>query len=375
MNDTYKKLIFVIASLAILAAAYFFGYRNIEDKTNTLKAECTTLKNRYDDLMSKEVNRQQYIDDTKRDRELYKAKLDEFPSFWSQSEVIEYEEHVHKDENVIYRAEALAMSAPSQFYSVGGSNSEGTLAVTDNGEEGAAVVATNYECYEVPVVISYYGTYEGIKKFMDRASSFPYRVVVDSVTIKSEDLTGVYVGNMNMIFYFVTGPDRDQEMEYNVDDVQTGVDNLFAGGEGTEVSKFAADNGDAIKSDYDLFVAVNPADSDTSGKSVSLKSGGSNVTSSKNEAESISVKITQDGTTYTVEYGIGTEKQLQEFDPGDDLTLLIQSSDIKDSSDLNSISVTLENTSDKTLYVKVAGDDTANRVKIANRSGSVVVYR
>ncbi len=375
MNDTYKKLIFIIASLAILAAAYFFGYRNIDEKTNGLKAECSTLQAHYDDLMSKEVNRQQYLDDTKRDREMYKARLDEFPSNWSQSEVIEYEEHVHKDEDVIYRSEAIALSAPDLFYTVGGSNSEGTLAVVSSDETSAAPATTNYECYQVPVMISYYGTYDGIKKFMDRASSFPFRVVVDSVSIKADEAPEMYVGSMNMIFYFVYGPDRDKEMEYNVDDVQTGVDNIFSGGEASDASKFASNNGDAIKSDYDLFVAVNPADSDTSGKSVSMKSGGSSVTSSKNEAESISVKITQDGTTYTAEYGIGTEKQLQEFDPGDDLTLLIQSSDIKDANDLNSISVSLENTSDKTLYVKVAGDDTANRVKIANRSGSVVVYR
>ena len=138
--------------------------------------------------------------------------------------------------------------------------------------------------------------------------------------------------------------------------------------------EYTDDNGEAIKSDYDLYVAVNPASSDASGKIVGLKSGNT-VTSSKNEVEAVSIKVTQDGTTYTAEYGIGTEKKIQEFNPGDDLTLLVQSSDLKDATDTNAITLSIENSTDKTLYVKVADDATAARVKITNKAGNVVVYK
>ena len=120
---------------------------------------------------------------------------------------------------------------------------------------------------------------------------------------------------------------------------------------------------------------MNPTSSDTSGKVVGLASGGNNVTSSKNESESVTVRVSKEGDQYVVEYGIGTDTRRQEFDPGDDLTMLIQSSDIKDTEDINGVAVTLENTTDKTLYVKVADDASANRVKIANRAGSVIVYK
>ena len=72
---------------------------------------------------------------------------------------------------------------------------------------------------------------------------------------------------------------------------------------------------------------------------------------------------------------MATYKEIQEFDPGEDLTVLIQSSEIKDADDANAVAVSVENSSDKTLYVKVAGDETASRVKITNKSGSVIVYR
>ena len=56
--------------------------------------------------------------------------------------------------------------------------------------------------------------------------------------------------------------------------------------------------------------------------------------------------------------------------------MLIQSSELKDeAADQNKVVVSLENSTDKTLYVKIADDASANRVKIANRAGNVSVYK
>ena len=76
-----------------------------------------------------------------------------------------------------------------------------------------------------------------------------------------------------------------------------------------------------------------------------------------------------------MEYAIGSQKQTPEFEPGEDLTILIQSSDIKDSSDKNGANISLENTTDMPLYVKIADDATAQRIKIVNRAGSISVYK
>lgn len=372
MKESYKKLIFIALSILILGGAIFGIVRPRNEKTNALNAQIKQLQSRYDELLAKEVNRQQYLDDTQAFYEMYEAKINEFPSNWNQEYQIMFVQGVRNNENVDYDVSALAMQQPSLFYSIGGSNSEGTLAVID--EE--TPVNSGYECYTLTDSYSYEGSYEGIKAFMDYVATFPYRMTIDNISI-AEDEEGVYIGGMSLNVFYITGNGRDDQFDIEqINDVDTGVDNLFVGGEGAStISKFASDNGDAIKSDYDLYVTVNPADSDASGKVVGLKSGGSTVTSSKNESEAISIKVTQDGSSYVAEYGIGTEKQLKEFEPGDDLTLLVQSSDLKDSADVNGVSISLNNATDKTLYVKVAGDESANRVKIANRAGSVVVYR
>lgn len=372
MNETYKKLIFILLSIGVLAGAWFGVVSPRNEKTNSVRSEVRSLTDRYNELLSKEVNRQQYIDDTQMYRDLYVEKLDEFPSNWDQEYQIEFIQGVRNNENIDYDVSSLGMSQPSMFYSLGGSNSEGVLAA-DGSETGSSVT---YTCYSSMESLQYTGSYEGVKAFMDYVASFPYRMTLDSVNLAYSEGDDQYTGSMAMNIYYITGGGREEQFDIDLNDVDTGVDNLFIGGEGaSNISKFASDNGEAIKSDYDLYLTLVPADSDASAKTVGVKGVGSAVTSSKNESETVSIKLTQDGTTYIAEYGIGTEKMLQEFDPGDDLTLLIQSSDLKDSSDSNKASISIDNTTDKTLYVKVADDGSANRAKIANRAGSIIVYR
>ena len=203
-------------------------------------------------------------------------------------------------------------------------------------------------------------------------------MTIDEVNLSTEGEGDelLYTGDLLVNMYHIVGEDRDVQVDVDLDDIDTGVDNVFTSAGGGSVSKFSGDNGDAIRTDYDLYIALNPTTSDTSGKLVGLNSGSDNLTSSKNETEAVSMKVTKgDDGTYTVEYSIGTETKSKTFDPGEDLTLLIQSSDLKDESDVNKINLTIENTSDKTLYVKIAGDETAQRVKIVNRAGSINVYR
>ena len=375
MKESYKKLIFIALSILVVGAAIFGFVRPRNEKTNAVNAETAALQSRYDELLSKEVNRQQYLDDTEAYYHMYDAKINEFPSNWDQEYQIMFIQGVRNNENIEYDVHTLGMMQPSLLYSIGGSNSEGTLATTADGSDSAE--STGYQCYTTMETLSYEGSYDGVKAFMDYVATFPYRMTLDGISIGWDDTVGNYIGTMSMNIFYITGNGREEQFDVTIlDEVNTGVENIFEGGESAgAISKYAGDNGDAIKSDYDLFVTLNPADSDASAKTVGVRSTTASVTSSKNESETVTIKISQDGSTYTAEFGIGVDKQIQEFDPGDDLTLLIQSSDLKDETDLNAVSITINNTSDKTLYVKVAGDESANRVKIANRAGSVVVYR
>lgn len=381
MNETYKKVLLIVASILILLAAWFLGMKPNNEKAQSVESEVSRLTTYYNDLLAKEANREQYIQDTEANHAMFEEKLGEFPSNLNQEYQLEFVQGVRNNEEIAYNVTAQGMSPETAFYSLGGSNSEGILDAEGEATEGEELTTDTstegYQCYTSTMNFTYEGTYEGVKKFVNYVAAYPYRMTIDGVTVsRDEEADDRYTGNMTVNIYCIKGNGREENVPLDLNDIDTGVDNLFTGGTASgSISKFAEDNGESIKSDYDLYIAVNPTSSDTSGKLVGLKSGGTNVTSDKNESEAVSVTVSKEGDTYVVQYGIGTDRQRQEFDPGEDLTLLVQSSAIKDESDVNAITLSIENSTDKTLYVKVVDDASANRIKITNRAGSVIVYR
>lgn len=376
MNETYKKLLLIVLGILALLAAWFFGMKPNNEKAASVEAEVKRLTTYYNELLAKEVNREQYLQDTEANYAMFEEKLDEFPSNLNQEYQLEFVQGVRNNEEIDYNVTAQGMNRETAFYVLGGSNSEGTLDASAEGEETEDAASEGYQCFNSAMNFTYEGSYEGIKKFVNYVSAYPYRMTIDAVSISRDEQSNLYGGSMTVNIYCIKGNGREEQVDLDLEDIDTGVDNLFTGGTASgSVSKFAEDNGESIKSDYDLYIAVNPTSSDTSGKLVGLRNGGTNVTSDRNEAEAVNVTVSKEGDTYVVQYGIGTNRQSQEFDPGEDMTLLIQSSAIKDESDLNAITLSIENSSDKTLYVKVVDDASANRIKITNRAGSVIVYK
>ena len=388
MNDTTKKVLLILGSIAILAAAYFLWVSPQWKEKESIERETTTLKATLQELQEKEIHRGEYLQWTEDNQELFDAKLAEFPSNWNQEYMLMFIQAVRDNEEITYDVKNQGMTEPTLFYTLGGSNAEGQLteqpaegaedAQAAEGTENAQAAAPqeNYTCYSSTMTLEYQGDYAGVKDFVNHVAAYKYRMTVDAVSIALDEETNDLKGSMTVNLFSINGNGREENVDLDLNDIPVGVDNLFEGGDGAATtSKYSSDNGETIKNDYDLYMAVNPTSSDTSGKVVGLASGGNNVTSSKNESESVTVRVSKEGDQYVVEYGIGTDTRRQEFDPGDDLTMLIQSSDIKDTEDINGVAVTLENTTDKTLYVKVADDASANRVKIANRAGSVIVYK
>lgn len=374
MKDIYKKIILIICAILVLIGAYYLIVRPANAETAALLNEIATLNNRYNTLLELKANQAQYEADIEANHAMFDAKLAEFPSDWNQEYQIEFVENIRRNDGIDYNVTTQGMAEPIAYYVLGGGTiSEGAI------EGGEVMESDNYTCYTQTMNFSYEGSYEGVKNFVDYAAAYKYRMTIDNVSITSADEEGNpdwYTGTMLVTLYSISGNDRSENFEIDLDDVQTGVDDIFTGGSASgTVSKYAVDNGASIVSDYDLYITVNPASSDTSGKIVGIKGNSNTVTSSKNESESVKVSVSLIDGDYVAEYTIGGTTQTQIFEPGEDLTMLIQSSDLKDSDDANAISLSIENTTDKTLYVRVEDDENASRVKITNKAGSVIVYR
>ncbi len=373
MTDGVKKGLLVVAAIALIAVGIFVGYRHFNNQAKNIQTQRKQAEQTLAQLQALDANRQTYIDGAAQYEADFNSKLELFPSNWDQEYQVELIEAVRKNEGMEYDASKQTLVEPTLYYTLGGSNAEASL------EEGGEVVASDdsYEVYYTAMDMDYYGGYEGIKDFIRLIMNYGYRMTIDKVTMGRQELGEGYAGAMTVNQYYITGKGREEHDNVDLSDVGVGKNNIFEAGEGgssSTSSKFSADSGAAIVSDYDLFVAVNPTSSDTSGKQVSVKSTGASITSDKNSSEQVSIEISNNGDTYTVIYGIGSEKKTAEFAPGEDLTLLVQSSAVSGSDDKNAVNLKIENNSDKTLYVKVA-DDTDRRVKVAGSTGSVVVFK
>jgi hypothetical protein len=142
------------------------------------------------------------------------------------------------------------------------------------------------------------------------------------------------------------------------------------------------DDGKRIKSNYDYYVALNPATSNVNAITIGAKGDNSTeISSNVNESVNATVKFFMVGVKYYVSYNIGDVtfpedfEAGSEFDPGDTLDLLIQSSKRKNDKDMSGVKLVIDNETDKTCNVLIDGDDASNpRVKIASRIGKVDIH-
>ena len=99
------------------------------------------------------------------------------------------------------------------------------------------------------------------------------------------------------------------------------------------------------------------------------------VSANSNDISEVAIKISGKEGSYTIEYTVGDNKKKQIFQEENSLDLLIMSSGRVSQEDKAGINLSLENTSDKTLNIKIMNDDgEESRVNIQNTQGSIAIY-
>ena len=210
-------------------------------------------------------------------------------------------------------------------------------------------------------------------------------MTINSIDIAYDETNDVYTGNMELYCYAVKGEDRP-ERSVELNEIQTGVDNLFntgyvEGAADTEgLNAYDENEGSAIETNYDFYAMLNPATSDVSAKVVGQNGSGKDATVISDSSEGVSV-LTYDfyenaGKVYC-KYTLDNKKSYEaEVTSAEDVKVLLKSSAKKDSDDKVGVRVTINNTTSLPVYVKVSGDDSVSpRVTIAGTSGSVKVYK
>ena len=125
-TDGQKALLFGLLGALIVVGTWFLFGNKLVTETNDMKSEVQILTAQYNDLVAKDANRQQYIDDTTTLEGDYAEILAKFPAKLNQENTIMFLDGAHEKFDLLY--DSVELSEKLQFYVLG------TGAVTVNND-------------------------------------------------------------------------------------------------------------------------------------------------------------------------------------------------------------------------------------------------
>lgn len=378
LSKSNIKILLFIAAVAILGLTYLYVFKDNMSTADSIQSEVDTLQARYDELMAKQQDREMYETKTKEFNEKFEERLAYFPSNLDQEVSVMFVKGLTKDEgNLQFDVNSVGLGEPQTFYSLTAAaaadvaSSDGAETSTDDTQ-----IAGDYQCMSAAFPLSYTGSYEGLKDFIDYIMNYKYRMNISSFSISYNSTDDTYSGSVALNVYCITGADREGNL-VDVDvDVPEGVSNIFLGGEGAAkvtTSAHDEDQGEGIVSKHDIQIALNNANGDSS-DGIIVSSGSDKISSTANDVEKVDLSIKEEDGKNMVEVKLGDDSYSFELTEKE-LTIYVESSDRVDSDDKNGVKLNVTNSSTVPVYVKVAGDDTDSpRFALGSKTGTVKVY-
>ena len=376
MTDTNKKILLVLLGIIFLVAAYMLVISPKRSSIKDLESSIDELQTRYDELCEKEAQKDQLLAETAEFNAQFDEVVTKFAPDLNQENTVMFLKGIEDDVDFLHLA--IAMPRDTAYYILGQGSVVGQSPADMDIDKDAYVV------YNDNFNISFSGTYEGVKAYLDYILNYKYRMAVESITIAFEEDSEVPLsectGSLILNNYAVTHVDRIADVPKV--DVDEGKENIFATeGSGLPVNAgstdYDSDNGAAIVGKHNMVIMLNNADNDAASGIIAAASESNEatyVTSDKNEFEDLTIEVTsEDGKNY-VTYSIGSKSYKAEILTGE-LAVYVKSSARVDDNDKNGVNVKVKNDTAIPVYFKVADDDSSNpRFKLSEKAGSVKEY-
>jgi len=375
MKQSDAKILLVLLAIGLIVASIFLVAKPKNDSIKALQTEISDLQARYDDLCAKEAQKDQFIAETKEFNEQFAAEVAKYAPDLNQENTLMFlkgVEEAHEFQNV-----TASLPRPTTYYVLGQGSVADGAAVAEDAEEAAKQYQVLSDAYS----ITYRGSYDDLKKYLDYIANYKYRMCISQITIAyasdAEEPLDECTGALTLNEYAVTGPDRVADVP--TIDVKEGKEIIFEdinGGNRSSTS-YDSDNGESIVANHNLVILLTNANSDTSSGIIVASNESdesSYVTSSANSEQNLDVQITEEDGKKYITYAIGASSKKVEV-LSSDVTIFVKSSERVGSDDTNGVNVSINNSTDLAVYIKVNGDDASSpRFKIGSKTGSVKVF-
>lgn len=259
MSTRDKKLLIILAGVAILALTYFLIFIPQSNKRDSFKSENMNLKSQYNQLSALAAKADDYTKKTKDMSDAMQQVYDNFPSYLQiengimDAVAIEKSTNTNITELTVGSPTAIDVNNPtgeagtdsssgsttdssntdsSQSSQTADGNSsqsqtdDGSAAGSGTSSGSAKSTVTGYQLYDVSTVMAFKTEYHGLKAMLGEVIGSSQKKTISTLNVSFDDSTGKLTGEMLVDSYFLYGLDKPYEAPY-IPAVPHGTNNLF----------------------------------------------------------------------------------------------------------------------------------------------------
>lgn len=266
MSTRDKKLLIILAGVAILALTFFLIFMPQSNKRDSLKSENMNLKSQYNQLSALAAKADDYTKKTKDMSDAMQQVYDNFPSYLQiengimDAVAIEKSTNTNITELTVGSPTAIDVNNPTgdagtdsssgsttdsgstDSSTTDSSNADGSQAADSNSsqsqtDDGSAAgsstssgsaksTVTGYQLYDVSTVMAFKTEYHGLKAMLGEVIGSSQKKTISTLNVSFDDSTGKLTGEMLVDSYFLYGLDKPYEAPY-IPAVPHGTNNLF----------------------------------------------------------------------------------------------------------------------------------------------------
>ncbi len=261
MSTRDKKLLIILAGVAILALTYFLIFMPQSNKRDSLKNENMNLKSQYNQLSALAEKADDYTEKTKDMSDAMQQVYDNFPSYLQiengimDAVAIEKSTNTNITELTVGSPTAIDVNNPTGdagTASSSGSSTDSSTTDSSNADssqaedsnssqsqtgDGSAAdgstssgsaksTVTGYQLYDVSTVMAFKTEYHGLKAMLGEVIGSSQKKTISTLNVSFDDSTGKLTGEMLVDSYFLYGLDKPYEAPY-IPAVPHGTNNLF----------------------------------------------------------------------------------------------------------------------------------------------------
>lgn len=259
MSTRDKKLLIILAGVAILVLTYFLIFIPQSNKRDSLKSENMNLKSQYNQLSALAAKADDYTKKTKDMSDAMQQVYDNFPSYLQiengimDAVAIEKSTNTNITELTVGSPTAIDVNNPtgeagtdsssgsttdssntdsSQSSQTADGNSsqsqtdDGSAAGSGTSSGSAKSTVTGYQLYDVSTVMAFKTEYHGLKAMLGEVIGSSQKKTISTLNVSFDDSTGKLTGEMLVDSYFLYGLDKPYEAPY-IPAVPHGTNNLF----------------------------------------------------------------------------------------------------------------------------------------------------